>query len=122
MEPKEVDIEFPRGDTFAYGFHLLDAQKRPLNINVGDAEIYYTVKKNENTSAVIFQKKFSTGEIKKDEEHEGLYYLLIEANDTNELKYGQYGYDITIKSGDYVSTQVIGTITLTKEYTHKSNE
>lgn len=122
MEPKEIDIEFPRGDTFVYGFHLVDAKKKPLNIKNGDAEIYFTTKKNENKSEVIFQKKYSTGGIKKDDEHDGLYYLIIESNDTNELKYGSYGYDVTIKSGDFVSTQVIGSITLTKEFTHKSNE
>lgn len=122
MNPKEIDIEFTRGDTFMYGFHLVDSNKKPINFNVGDAEIYFTVKKNENISNVIFQKKFSTGDIKLDEESDGFYYLTINADDTNELKYGQYGYDVTIKTGEFVSTQIIGTITLTKEYTHKVNE
>lgn len=120
--PKEVEIEFPRGDTFPYGFILTDKKGTPLNFNVGDAEIYFTVKKNENTSSVIFQKKFSTGDIVKDTERDGFYYLIIESNDTNELKYGTYGYDVTVKIGTFESTLVTGTITLTKEYTFKSNE
>ena len=120
MDPKEVDIEFPRGDTFTYGFHLVDSGKNPINMEEGQGEIYFTVKKNENTSDLIFQKKFSTGEIKLDKD--GLYYLVINSDDTANLKYGTYGYDITLKSGEFVSTQVIGTITLTKEYTHKVNE
>lgn len=121
MEPKEVDIEFPRGDTFAYGFHLVDKSKQPIEIeNDGQTEIYFTVKKNQNTSDVVFQKKFTRDEIKSD--GNGLYHLIIDANDTNQLKYGKYGYDITIKSGEFVATEIIGTITLTTEYTHKVNE
>lgn len=121
-DPKEVDLEFPRGDTFVFGFQLVDANKEPLNFDVGDIEIYLTVKRNENTSDVIFQKKFSLGEILRDEEHDGVYYTTFNPDDTNELKYGQYGFDVQVKLGDYVSTEIIGTITLTKEYTHKSNE
>lgn len=120
MEPKEVEIEFPRGDTFVYGFELMDSKKNPLEITTEEAEIYFTVKKNENTTDVIFQKKFSTGDILHSEK--GMYYLIILPNDTNTLKYGAYGYDVTIKSGDLVTTKIIGTITLTKEYTHKVNE
>lgn len=120
MEPKEVDIEFPRGDTFMYGFELVDAKKNPLNLTPQEAEIYFTCKKNENTSDVIFQKKFSTGEIQFVEN--GVYCLTINSKDTNELNYGTYGYDVTVKSGDFVSTCIIGKITLTKEFTFKSNE
>lgn len=120
MDPKEVDIEFPRGDTFVYGFHLVDKNKQPVNIDDNETEIYFTVKKNQNTPEVIFQKRFTRDEIKLDSD--GLYYLVINADDTNQLKYGTYGYDVTIKSGEFVSTQIIGTITLTTEYTHKANE
>ena len=120
MEPKEVDIEFPRGDTFAYGFHLVDKNKQPVDIIDNETEIYFTVKKNSNISDVIFQKKLSRDEIKND--GNGLYHTVINANDTNQLKYGTYGYDVTLKSGEFVSTQIIGTITLTTEYTHKANE
>lgn len=120
MEPKEVDIELPRGDTITYGFELMDSEKKPLNFKPEEAEIYFTCKKNENTSEVIFQKKYSTNEIQF--ARDGIYYLTINSKDTNELKYGNYGYDVTIKSGDFVATRIIGTITLTKEFTHKSNE
>jgi len=120
MDPKEVDIEFPRGDTYVYGFHLVDKNRQPVIIDDDETEIYFTVKKNQNTSEVIFQKRYTRDEIKQDEN--GLYYLIINANDTNQLKYGTYGYDVTIKSGEFVSTQIIGTITLTTEYTHKANE
>jgi hypothetical protein len=121
-EPREVDFEFPRGDTFVFGFQLVDANKTPLNFNVGDAEIYFTVKRNENTSDVIFQKKFSTGGILRDEEHDGYYYATINPSDTNSMKYGSYGFDVEVKIGDYVATQIIGTMSLTKEYTHNANE
>lgn len=122
VEPKEVDFEFPRGDTFVFGFNLLDANKEPLNLTPDSAEIYFTVKKNENTSDVILQKRFSRNEILRDEERDGVYYCTLEHNDTADLKYGVYGFDVQTVIGDYVVTNIIGTMTLTKEYTHKSNE
>ncbi len=118
MEPKEFDIEFPRGDTPSLKFNLLDENKQLLELTNSD-ELYFTVKKGYGTSEFIFQKKYSNGDIQKDNDG---YKVFIEHTDTASLNYGTYVFDISIKSGDYVATLAIGTITLTNEATHISNE
>lgn len=118
MEPKEIDIEFPRGDTCPLKFNLLDNNKNPLELTTND-EMYFTVKKNFNTREVVFQKKFSYGEIQKDDDG---YKLILTSEDTAQLNYGSYVFDICIKSTDLTKTLAIGTLTLTNEVTFKSNE
>lgn len=118
MEPKEIDFEFPRGDTCPLIFSLIDEEKNKIEITEND-EIYFTVKKSYNTREYILQKKFSDGDIIK--ETNG-YSLVILPNDTNKLNYGTYVYDICIKSGDLTRTVCIGNITLTNEATFIYNE
>lgn len=118
MEPKEIDIEFPRGDTCPLKFNLLDKSKNTLELTSTD-EMYFTVKKNFNTQEVLFQKKFSNAEIEKDDDG---YKLTLTSEDTSSLKYGSYVFDICIKSTDLVRTLAIGHLTLTNEVTFKSNE
>lgn len=118
MEPKEFDIEFPRGDTPPLKFNLLDENKQLIELKEQD-ELYFTVKKSYGTSEVVFQKRYSTGDIQK--ANDG-YKVFIQHIDTANLNYGTYVFDISIKSGDYVATLAIGTITLTNEVTHISNE
>ena len=67
----------------------------------------------------IIQKRLSRGDI---EVNGTKLSFVLTHNDTAELKYGEYVYDIQFLSGDYVKTLVRGTITLTEEATHKSNE
>lgn len=117
MEAKEFDFEFPRGDTCPVSFDLTDSEGNALDLTT--AEIYFTVKKNYNVSQYILQKKLSTGDITISGT-KGT--LLLEHNDTAELSYGSYVYDIQFKDGSYVKTLVLGTITLTNESTHKVNE
>ena len=106
MEPKEFDIPpFPRGDTIPLSFDLTDKNGNPLNLD--------------DKSDYIFQKRYSKGTIEMNGTNAS---LILEHNDTAELKYGEYVYDIEFLSGDYVKTLVRGTITLTEESTHKSNE
>lgn len=118
MEPKEFDIEFPRGDTCPIEFNLIDANGTPIVLGEGD-ELYFTVKKNFNTAEAIFQKKFTSNEIIQDN---GKCSLTIQTGDTNRLNYGTYVYDICIRSGSYRKTLCLGNITLTNESTFVGNE
>ena len=59
MEPKEYDIEFPRGDTCPLKFNLLDENNNFIELTEND-EMYFTVKKGYGTNEYIFQKKYST--------------------------------------------------------------
>ena len=118
MEPKEFDIEFPRGDTCALEFTLVDAKKTPIVLGEGD-ELYFTVKKNFNTNEAIFQKKYTSNQIVQSD---GKYTLTLETEDTNRLSYGSYVYDICLKSGSYRKTLCLGNIILTNESTFVGNE
>ena len=117
MQPKEKDFEFPRGDTCPLSWTLTDYFKNELDTST--AELYFTFKNNRNVTNYIFQKKKSTGDITVNGKD---CSLVIEHNDTAELGYATYFYDICIKSGSYVKTLAIGYITLTDEATFKANE
>lgn len=117
MEAKEFDFEFPRGDTCPISFDITDKDGNQLDLT--NAEVYFTVKKNYNTSIYILQKKKSTGDITFNGTTGS---LTLTHNDTAELSYGKYVYDIQIKSGSYVKTLALGEITLTNESTWKTNE
>lgn len=117
MEPKEFNFEFPRGDTCPVSFELADSQGNELDFT--NAELYFTLKKNYNTTNYILQKKKSAGDITVNGKKGS---LVLEHDDTATMNYGNYVYDIQVKSGDYVKTLVLGTITLTNESTFKVNE
>ena len=118
MEPKEHDIEFPRGDTCPLKFELVDGENNPIELKPTD-NLYFTVKKNYNIQTYLFQKKFSLQDI---EIEDGYYKLTINSSDTSSLSYGTYVYDIALKSGDYRKTLCLGQITLTNEATFSNNE
>ena len=118
MEAKEFDFEFPRGDTCPIKFSVKDSNGSEIDLSQAD-EIYFTVKKNYNTSTAILQKKLTSDEITV-EGSTGT--LVLTHDDTKTLSYGRYVYDIQIVSGDYVKTVVLGEITLTNESTHYANE
>jgi len=117
MEAKEFDFEFPRGDTCPVSFTITDSAGEGIDLST--AEIYFTMKKSYATQEYILQKKKSTYGITIDGNN---CSLILTHNDTANLKYGNYVYDIQVKSGDYVKTLVLGTITLTNESTWKANE
>ena len=118
LEPKEIDISFPRGDTCPYSFTITDSQKNILDFT--GSELYFTLKESSSKQNYILQKRYTRGEITINGK-DG--HLVLEHDDTAELKVKtQYFYDIEIKSGDYVATLVIGHIELTEESTWKANE
>lgn len=117
MQPKEKDFEFPRGDTCPISFNITDYIGNVLDLST--AEIYFTLKNNSGESSYILQKKKSTGGI----EIEGKQgTTVLQHDDTAQLNYGSYFYDIQIKSGNYVKTLARGYISLTDEATWKVNE
>ena len=118
MEAKEYDFEFPRGDTCPVKFDVVDNNGNALDLSTV-SEIYFTLKKNYNTATAILQKKYTTGGITVEG---NVGSLVLTHDDTKELSYGRYVYDIQIVSGTYVKTIVLGEITLTNESTHYANE
>lgn len=113
-----MDIEFVRGDTQPLKFQIKDNNGNILKMDSND-ELIFTIKKNYNTKQKIIQKRLSDGSIHYDS---GYYFITLLHEDTADLKYGTYVYDIQLMSGEVVATLILGTITLTEEVTHIENE
>lgn len=115
----EFECEFPRGDTQILKFKILDQEGNECKVSDTD-KLYFTVKKSATSKKIAFQKTLKDGiEYKED----GYYYITINSVDTADLSYVTYGFDIQIKTeGGIVKTLLIGSITLTEEYTWKGDE
>lgn len=112
-----MDLEFTRGDTQFIRFQLKDGMGNPIKLSTED-KLYFTVKKNQNSSKILIQKKYPDS-IK---DTDGYFCFTLNSEDTSDLQYGTYQYDIELKSGSYVKTLGFGTITLTEEITHRGDE
>jgi len=114
-----MDFEFTRGDTKVFKFKLQDKNGEDLKLSSTD-KIFLTAKKNSKATNIAFQKTLNNGIELRDD---GYYYVTINSEDTSKLGYGTYGYDIEIKTATgIVKTLLIGSITLTEEYTFKEDE
>ena len=118
MEPKEVNIEFVRGDTCPVTFPLYDGEKNPVE-DFDDTDMIMSVKNNFNEDNFIFQKRYSSGTISKDGNNFSFVFLPV---DTESLDYGNYVFDVCVISQDFKQTIIRGTIKLTNEVTFASNE
>lgn len=77
-----TNIELTRGDTAELS---LDVKKNDgTAYDFSSDTVVFTVKTNTVTSEIMFQKTFSSGEIK------------INPEDTSNMKYGTYKYDVQI--------------------------
>lgn len=83
-------------------------------------KIYFTVKASEYKNAVLFQKTFENG-ITFDEKT-GWYTIEILPEDTNNLNFGTYIYDIEIINDNKPKTIKIDNFIVTREVTYAKNE
>lgn len=117
------DYEFKRGDTKVLDkFRLLNTEGKVLKLGENDT-LYFTVKKDAYSKKVLIQK--TTKDLGISLEADGYYHIIIEPEDTNSLDYGDYQYDIELKSignKTFVRTLVEGIITLTEEITWGGDE
>lgn len=112
-----MDLEFIRGDTQYIKFQLKDYNGDLLTLGDKD-KLYFTVKQNQNSNKILIQKKFPNDI----EYSEGYFIFEITSQDTANMPYGTYQYDIELKSGEFVRTLCLGTITLTDEITFRGDE
>ena len=119
---KTIDYEFTRGDTYNLKkFRVIDKNGEVITLGASE-QLYFTVKKNSSSSTIILQKKIGSGITLGDD---GYYHITIEPVDTSSLSYGDYQYDIELKSTypkEMVKTIIEGTITLTDEITWRGDE
>ena len=110
-------ISITRGDT-----KVLKFQRKNEDgvIETEAKELYFTVKENSNKQNYLFQKTLDNGITFSDEDY--YYRITISPDDTNNLYYGTYMYDIEVKEDDYVKTIDLGEFVIKEEVTFAGNE
>lgn len=108
-------LTLTRGDTQTFSFIRKDSDGNPITIKA-DA-LYFTVKNNYVTTDVLIQKTIDDCTFT-----DGKYTFVIEPEDTDNLNYGLYVYDLEVKQEDYKKTISKGTFEITEEVTFTDNE
>ena len=112
-----MNISMPRGDLRQIKFSINDSSGI---VKTDFDEIYITFKKSYIHDEALFQKKLTTGDIEKDEQ--GYYHFAINPEDTNNLNYGKYVFDIEVYLESLIKQTTVGTLELTNEVTFVGNE
>lgn len=117
---KHVHIEIVRGDTEKIKICRSKAKEEKEIIKEKVDNLFFSVKENDVTREVLFQKKLSDNTITYTED--GYYHVVINPEDTDNLAYGTYFFDIERIIGNDVKTPVVGELEITSEITHHENE
>ena len=83
-------------------------------------EVYFTVKKKFSDRYYLFQKTLTGGTIEKIEL--GDYQIKIEPQDTNNLQFGEYKFDIQIQYENAIKETFVGDFVIKPEVTCSNNE
>lgn len=117
MKPKIIDFYITRGNNKNIPIVF---KKNNEAVKEKADKVYFSVKCNYKDDEVVFQKTLDNG-ITFNEET-GVYTIELLPNDTNELCFGDYDYDIEIIRNGKVDTPLMGVFKIGKEVTHKCNE
>ena len=110
-----MNLNVVRGEQYPIIMDLLDNDGNKIEQSE-ISEITMTCRKlPEETSEILFQKKLSNDEITYDSEEQAFVIELLE-EDTKDLEYGSYGYDIKVESGDVIE-KFVGSLIVKEEYT-----
>jgi hypothetical protein len=105
-----------RGDNKTFTFQRKN--KNGEVITEKPDKMYLTIKQNEYEKQALIQKTFDNG-IRFEND---TYYVKFIPEDTDNLSFSEYVYDIEIINGDIVKTIKKDTFVIESEVTHKENE
>lgn len=111
-----MNLTQTRGDTAGYYFQRLDSDGQPITATP-DA-LYFTIKSDWTDATALLQKKISDMTMDSD----GTWHFVIQAGETDNMRYGDYVFDIQVNDNDAVFTIAKGKFTLTPEATWQINE
>lgn len=116
-------IAMPRGDIKLVRFLINDPGGETSQLDF--TEVYFTVKKTAKDREYKFQKRLSAGGIVR--LAAGDYQVKIEPDDTKEMSYGNYLFDIQLVYIDsegvkQLQETFVGDFVLTEEITYVENE
>lgn len=107
-----MNIELVRGEAFPIEFTLKDENNETIQAE----EIVVTCRRTPyKESPILFQKKLSEGYVEYDD---GKYMFFLEQDDTKNLEYGTYGYDIMVIYNNLIE-KFVGNITIKEEYNNE---
>ena len=112
-----MNIEIRRGEQFPIEMKLLDEDGEVITPSQL-TEITMTCRKlPDKESPILFQKTL-TGENPQItfDDNDNVYIISLLEEDTKDLEYGTYGYDIKIEIDDVIEKQV-GQLIVREEYT-----
>ena len=118
-----MEIEMARGDILTKSFVIRGPDKQPYTTAFDD--IFFTVKKTAEDRDFKFQKRLSTGGIEAvldDGTLTGTYQFTIMPEDTDDLLYGDYVFDIELLLDGVIKRTFLGRFRMLKEVTHHYNE
>ena len=104
-----------RGDTNNFKFSRKDNEGNVITEMA--SKIFFTVKNSYNSSNIEIQKTIEDMDF-----NEGVYTFVIDGNDTDEMSYGTYKYDLEVVEDDYKQTISIGDFVVMEEVTFTSDE
>ena len=110
-----MEIIMPRGDLRTIQFGVSQNGLPYIDFD----EIYFTVKKTVTNKTFVLQKKLSDGGITLEG---NVFQFIIEPEDTEELEYGKYPFDICLVKEGVIKETSVGSLTLTSEVTFAENE
>lgn len=105
--------EIIRETTKGFEVKVMDG-KTPAEVD----KIYFTLKTNCFEENPIFQKSLINGIVYKD----NAYYIVINPEDTKDLEYGEYVFDIKIIKDGIKKTIEKGLLAVTEAVTFSCNE
>lgn len=109
-------MEMTRGDTSKWKFQRLDMNGDPITVRADYC--WFSVKTNDMKKETVIQKTIEDMEFGEDY----YYRFTINPEDTNNLQYGEYVYDVEVIQEGYKQTISKGTFTLDYEVTFVNNE
>lgn len=108
-------IEIIRGDTCPFSFKRRD--KNNDVITEPADKLYFTIKQSYQTDEVLIQKTIDDMSF-----DDGTYRFVIEPEDTNDMEYGIYVFDIEVITDEYKQTIARGQIRISEEVTFQEDE
>jgi hypothetical protein len=109
-----MNLEFAKGDQFLLEIPITDNEDNLVQKSDID-EITMTCRKIAiKDSAIIFEKKLSKNDITYNTETK-MFETWIKKEDSSDMYYGTYGYDIEIIAGETITTKT-GIMNITEEY------
>ena len=110
------NLSMIRGDTTSLKFQRKDNDGNVIMLQADKA--YFTVKKSTAQSNYLIQKTLDDMVL----DEEGVYHFTINPEDTDDLDYGTYVYDLEIIQNEVVTTISRGEFIIESEVTFAENE